>query len=173
MIKRSDKKLFYGVPAEGGAGEPTFTRAKFFTALSVSKNPVEYTRHYVDEESERSDVVAYSPSISYNFDDSQGDAVLEDIVTITNNEDVGTEAQRILVQVDFSREVKGGYYAVKRNYSVIPDTEGDSTDAYTYSGNFKSAGDKIVGTAKIATPVEDGTSSNVETITFTEGIDLE
>lgn len=166
MIKRSDKKLFYGVPGIDGA-EPTLTRAKFFTDLSVSKNPVEYSRHYVDEESERTDVVGYSPSISYNFDDYAGDAILEDIVSITNGELVGTETHRTLVQVDFSREVDGGYYAVKRNYAVIPDSEGDGTDAYTYSGTFKAAGDKIVGVAMIESP-EKGTSKTVETIVFVE-----
>lgn len=166
MIKRSDKKLFYGVPGKDGA-EPTLTRAKFFTDLSVSKNPVEYSRHYVDEESERTDVVGYSPSISYNFDDYAGDAILEDIVSITNGELVVTETHRTLVQVDFSREVEGGYYAVKRNYAVIPDSEGDGTDAYTYSGTFKAAGDKIVGVAAIESP-KNGTSKTVETIVFVE-----
>lgn len=166
MIKRSDKKLFYGVPSKS-SGEPTLTRAKFFTDLSVSKNPVEYSRQYVDEESERTDVVGYSPSISYSFDDCSGDTVLEDIVSITNGEMVGTDTHRILVQVDFSREVEGGFYAVKRDYAVIPDSEGDDTDAYTYSGTFKSAGDKVIGVAVIATPT-DGTSRNVETVTFTE-----
>lgn len=167
MIKRSEKKLFYGVPGKDG-GEITLTRAKFFTDLSVSKNPVEYSRHYVDEESERTDVVGYSPSISYNFDDYLGDAILEDIVEITNSEMVGLDTHRTLVQVDFSRDVDGGYYAVKRDYAVIPDSEGSGTDAYTYGGTFRAVGDKIVGYATVKTPI-DGTSQNVETITFTQG----
>ena len=166
MIKRSDKKLFYGVPGKDG-GEPTFTRAKFFTELSISKNPVEYSRHYVDEESERTDVVGYSPSISYNFDDYAGDAILEDIVAITNGEMVGTDTHRTLVQVDFSRKVDGGFYAVKREYAVVPDSEGGSADAYTYGGTFKAVGDKVVGTVAVETP-ENGTSQNVETIIFVE-----
>lgn len=166
MIKRSDKKLFYGVPGESDL-EITFTRARNFTELSVSKNPTEYSRQYVDEESERNDVVGYSPSISYSFDDCENDEVLQDIVDITNNEKVGVDAQRTLIQVDFSRKSGDSYYAVKRTYSVIPDSEGDSTDAYTYSGSFKSAGDKIIGKATIATP-SSGDSKNVETITFTE-----
>lgn len=164
MIKRSDKKAFYGVPSEG---KITFTRMRYFTDLSISKNPKEYSRQYVDESEERADVVGYSPSMSYVFDDYKGDAVLEDIVEITNGEKLGLDAQREIIQVDFAREVNGGYYAVKRTFSVIADSEGDSTDAYTYSGTFKTVSAKVIGVATIATPA-DGDSENVETITFAE-----
>jgi hypothetical protein len=37
-----------------------------------------------------------------------------------------------------------------RNYSVIPDTDGDSTDAYTYSGTFHADGDIQEGTATVS-----------------------
>lgn len=165
MILRSDKKAFYGVPSEGGI---TFTRMRNFTDLSTSKNPKEYTRQYTDESSERTDVVGYSPSMSYTFDDCKDDAVLEDIVKITNGEKLGLEAQREIVQVDFARPAEnGGYHAVKRTISVIADSEGGSTDAYTYSGTFKTVGLKVEGIATIATPA-DGNSETVETITFEE-----
>ena len=166
MIKRSDKKAFYGIPSEGGT--PIFTRMKYFTELSVEKNPKEYSRQYIDEAEERTDVVGYSPSMSYNFDDYAGDAVLEDIVRITDNELLGTDAQREIVQVDFSSPAEnGGYVAIKRTFAVIADSEGDSTDAYTYSGTFKTVSKKVIGVATIATP-EDGDSESVETITFSE-----
>lgn len=165
MIKRSDKKAFYGVPGTGGTS--TFTRMKYFTELSTSKNPGEYSRQYVDEPEERTDVVRYSPSISFNFDDTAGDAVLEDIVSIINEELLGEDAQREIVQVDFAREVDGGgYEAVKRTFAVIADSEGGGVDAYTYGGTFKTVGSKVFGSATIATP-EDGDPDNVETITFT------
>jgi len=167
MIKRSDKKTFYGIP--GADGKVTFTRMKYFTEISISKNPKGYSRQYVDEAEERTDVVGYSPSMSYNFDDYEGDAVLEDIVDITNNELLGTEAQREVVMVDFSRPVDetGGYEAIKRTFAVIADSEGDSTDAYTYSGTLKTVSSKVVGVAVIATPA-DGDKDNVQTITFEE-----
>lgn len=166
MINRSDKKAFYGVPSE--EGNLTFTRMKYFTELSISKNPKEYSRQYVDEASERTDVTGYSPSMSYAFDDFVGDVVLEDIVEITNEEKLGINAQREIVQVDFSRPVaNGGFEAVKRTFAVIADSEGGSTDAYTYGGTFKAVGPKVLGVAVIATPAE-GNSENVETITFSE-----
>ncbi|MBO5060238.1 MAG: hypothetical protein J6C82_04925 [Clostridia bacterium] len=166
MIKRSDKKAFYGIPAEG-TGEPTFTRMKYFTELAISKNPAEYTRQYTDEDTERTDVVRYSPSMSFNFDDYEGDAVLTDIVSIINDERLGTDAQREIILVDFSKPTDTGYEAYRRTFSVIADSEGDSMDAYTYSGTFKAVGKKVKGVAVIATP-ENGDSESVTTITFTE-----
>lgn len=165
LIKRSDKKMFYGIP--GTAGDATFNRMHYFTELSTSKNPAEYSRQYVDEAMERTDVTGYSPSISFSFDDYAGDSVLEDIVSIINEKKLGTDAQRDLILVDFSKEVDGGYYAVKRTFAVIADSEGGDAEAYTYSGNFKVTGAPITGIAKISTPA-DGDSDSVETITFEE-----
>ena len=164
MIKRSDKKAFFGVLGTGQT--PTYTRMKYFTELSTSKNPGEYSRQYVDEPEERTDVVRYSPSISFNFDDTAGDPVLEDIVSIINEELLGEAAQREIVQVDFSREVDGGYEAVKRTFAVIADSEGSGADAYTYGGTFKTVGSKVHGIATIVDP-ENGDPETVETISFT------
>lgn len=164
---REVKKAFYGIP--GKSNGVTFTRMKYFTELSISKNPTEYSRRYVDEKTERSDVVGYAPSMSYSFDDYADDAVLSDIVEISNNEKVGSDAQRDIVLVDFSKQVDGGYFALKRTYAVVADSEGNSTDAYTYSGNFKSVGEVTKGVATIASP-ESGNAENVITITFAETV---
>lgn len=168
LIKREDKKAFWGIPASGAGTDPTFTRMKYFTELSGSKNPIEYSRRYVDEKTERADVTGYSSSWSFAFDEYSDDAVLTDIVEIIDNEKLGSDAHRDIVFVDFSKpEEDGGYKAVKQTFAVIADTEGDSTDAYTYGGNLRAAGEKVFGVATIATPAS-GTSDNVETVTFTE-----
>lgn len=166
LIKRSDKKAFYGVPGEAGAA--VFTRMRYFTEISISKNPVEYSRQYVDEAMERTDVVGYSPSMSFGFDDYTEDPVLVDIVSIINEEKLGTDAQRDIVMVDFTKKSGEGYEAIKRTFAVIADAEGDGTEAYTYSGNLKVVSSIVKGIATIATPAEGGNSDNVETITFTE-----
>ena len=167
MVKRSDKKAFYGIPGDNGV---IYTRMKHFTEISISKNPKEYARQYVDESQERTDVVGYSPSMSYSFDDFSGDEVLTDIVKITNNETLGTDAQREIIQVDFSRPADGGYEAIKRTFAVIADSEGGGTDNYTYSGTFKCVGSKVHGVATILTPAN-GNSENVETVDFTESVE--
>ena len=155
LIKRSGKVAFFGVPKEGGSGDPTFKRMKGFTDMSQSKNPSEYSRKYVDEDFEQTDVTGYSPSISYTFDMYNGNPVLEDIVKITDNELTGNDAIRDIVLVDIASKK-----AVKRSFAIVPDTEGDSTDAYTYSGNLKVKGEKVFGTVVL--------SENDTVCTFTE-----
>jgi hypothetical protein len=147
LIKRSDKVSFLGCISEG---TETFNRMRGFTTLSGAKNPTEYSRRYVDEEFETTDVTGYSPSLDFGFDQYSGDPVHDEMVKILDNEALGTEARRNIVTVDFSQEAgEGSYKAVKREYAIIGDAEGDSMDAYTYSGTFRSTGKRIVGTATV------------------------
>lgn len=92
IAKRASKILFYGVPATTESGAVTYHRMTNFTEATTSKNPKEYSRQYVDEESERSDVVGYAPSTSYAFDLDPENPVHKDIVSITDGEKIGPEA---------------------------------------------------------------------------------
>ena len=133
-----------------------------FTEKKQKKNATEYSRTYVDEDGEVTDVTGYSPEISYAFDQYTGNAVHEKLVDITDNEKTGADALVNILIVDFSKKASTGssYEARLRTYSVIPDTEGDSTDAYTYSGTFRKNGGFKVGTAVL--------SENDTVATFTE-----
>lgn len=145
-----------------GSGK-TFTRMTGFTSLSDGKNSTEYSRQYVDEASERSDVVGYAPAIDYEFDRYTNDPVHEKIAAITDDEILGTEAQVDIVVVDLfeQKTSETTCTARKRTWSVIPDTEGDGTDALIYKGSFKAAGEITKGTAT--------TTDGWETCTFTAG----
>lgn len=157
IAKRSDKLAFYGIQN----GETiTYRRMRGFTEFSVSKNPTEYTRRYVDEKTERSDVVGYAPSIAYSFDKFSNDPVHQDMIAITDDELVGGDAVRRILIVDLSSENESACAAINRAWAVIPDAEGTDTDAYTYSGTLKSNGDMIKGTAQ--------SSDSWQTCTFTE-----
>ena len=165
LIRRDQKKAFWGIPSEDG--KPVFQRMKYFTDLSGSKNPGEYNRRYVDENFQRSDVTSYSTSWSFNFDEYNGDAVLEDIVGIIDKNKLGTDAHRDIIFVNFSKKSGSGYVACKQSFAVIADSEGGSTDAYTYNGNLKAVGEKVWGIATITTPSA-GTPDDVEIINFEE-----
>ena len=154
MIKRSNKPAFYGVSDKDG--NVTYKRMVGFTKLSVSKNPKNYTRQYIDEDFEHSDIVGYQTSVNYEFDRFEENDVHNDIIAITDNEIVGNDAVRSIVIVDLTDNT-----AIERSFSVIPDTEGDSTDAYTYSGSFKANGTIAKGTVTS----EDG----YKTVVFTKG----
>lgn len=164
LVKRSDKVSFLGCLDNR---TETFNRMRGFTTLSGSKNSIEYSRQYVDEEFETTDVVGFSPSMEFGFDQYKDDPAHEEMVEILDGEYTGTNARRNIVTVDFSQpgETSGTYKAVKREYAVIGDAEGDSMEAYTYSGTFRSTGKRITGTATVSA---DGT-----TLTFTEsGVSL-
>ena len=64
LVGRHKRVAFMDVAGDGN----TYTRMTGFTSMSESKNASEYSRHYVDEESERTDVVGYAPSNDYEFD---------------------------------------------------------------------------------------------------------
>lgn len=142
ISKRSEKVAFLGI----GSDSSEFTRMRGFTEFSLSKNPVEYSRRYIDEKTERSDVVAYAPSISYSFDRFSNDDVHKDIINITDMEKIGVDAMRNIVIVDLSGN-SAEKNAILRKWSVIPDTEGNDADTYTYSGTLKACSEIIVGTA--------------------------
>lgn len=137
LKKRSDIVAFYGV------GE-TFYRMRGFTEMSTSKNSTEYSRQYVDEDGEQTDVTGYSPSMSFQFDAYVSNEVHEDLAKISDDELTGLDAVRTILLVDMTSvgTTEGSKKATKREYAVIPNSEGGSTDAYTYSGTFKVKGAK-------------------------------
>lgn len=156
ILKRCDKVAYYGITS----GETTtYYRMKGFTDFTVSKNPSEYSRKYVDEGFEQSDVVGYSPSISFALDVIGDNAVHADIQDISRKESVGEDIVRSIVIVDTSKATDGKYDAVKRDFAVIIDTEGSGTEAYQISGTLKSKSASVLGTAS--------TSDKFATITFT------
>ncbi len=145
IVKRSEKIPFYGVQTEDGI---KYVRMTGFTEISVSKNPSEHKRQYIDEDFERNDVVGYTPSIAFSFDMFKDNPVHEDMVSVFNCESTGETAVKSIVMVDLSKELsEGTFSAVKRNFTLIPDKEGSSEYAYTYSGNFNVAGEKTFGSA--------------------------
>lgn len=156
IVARHKMLSFYGVKTTTeGATTTTYHRMKYFTQLAQSKNPQEYSRKYVDEATQRTDVTGFAPEISYGFDKHRNDPVLTDIVKITNEELYGAEAIREIINVD---TVTGEAY--KRDYTVSPGSEGDDANIYKYSGSFKANGEQIKGTA--------ASSDDWQTVTFTE-----
>lgn len=144
MVKRSEKLAFIKVNA---GGEEKYVRMTDFTELSVSANPKEYTRKYIDEDMERSAVVSYQPAISYKFDYDSSSSVHDIFVNVSENELVGEDTLCTIAVVDLSKEEDGGFYAAARDFYIIPDREGDDADTYTFSGSLKAGGKKTFGHA--------------------------
>lgn len=142
LVTREKKVAFLGCVGEDN--QITYHRMRHFTSMSKSSNPNEYSRKYVDEAGENTDVTGYSPSISYGFDQYVGDAVHDEIIAITDGEKVGDDAVRKIVIVDFTQKgtAENSFKAIVRDYAVIPDSDGDDENTYTYSGNFKNKSEK-------------------------------
>lgn len=157
IVGRHQRVAFMNVST--GDEAANYQRMTNFTQMTNSKNPKEYARQYVDRESEDTDVVGYSPSISYAFDRHTNTLVHERIAAIHDGEKIGSEALVDIVIVDLFSSTEGKYVARKRTYAVIPDADGDGTDALVYSGTFKSKSEIEEGTATLS---EDG-----KTLTYT------
>lgn len=121
-----------------------------FTAFPEAKNPVEYTRKYVNDKTERTDVISYAPSISYSCDAISADPCVQKIMNITDNELLGIETYVEIINVNCWENVGSPEQSIckasKRTYAVIPDTKGDGTEALIYSGTLKAVSDPVFGT---------------------------
>lgn len=157
MIKRSEKLAFMEIELNG---EKVYKRLTGFTEFSISKNPREYSRKYLDEDMERSEVMGYSTSISYKFDADPESKIHQILHGVAEKELIGAEAEVTIAIVDLSKLTDGVCPAVKRKYSVIPSAEGDDSDTYTVSGTLRAAGKNEFGTAS--------SDDSWQTVTFTE-----
>lgn len=145
LVKRSQRVAYMNTA--NAEGPETFERMTGFTAITNAKNPKEYSRQYVDMDTETSDVVGYAPAIEYTFDRYSNNPVHEKIAKIHDGELLGVETHVDIVTVDLFKKSSTGekYYATKRTYAVIPDSDGDGTDALIYSGSLKAVSELKVG----------------------------
>lgn len=129
------------------SGTPAFTlMGEGFTDLTENKNPKEYSRQYVHEKTERTDIVGYATSIAYSIDAYTNNPVISRIVEVHDKELIGTDAQVEIVNVNTFEGTSGALTAYKRRYAIIPDAKGSGVEALVYSGTFKAVGDIIPGT---------------------------
>lgn len=141
LVRRTGRLAFYMVP-----GHTTYTRMEGFTSLSKSHNPTEYERQYVDEDTKRTDITGYNEAVAYEMDRYKSNDISDDIAKIHDNELLCDDALRWIIDVDMTTATNdsGSNWSAsarRRQYAVIPDADGDGTDALIYSGNFKAHGE--------------------------------
>lgn len=158
LVKRSDKIPFAKVKS---ATAETYTRFRGLSEFAQSKNPVEYPRQYIDEATERTDVVGYAPEISFDFDEYEDNTIQQSIAEMFDKELLGDATHIYICIVNLTKEAtpSGSYKAVQREYAVIPSDEGGETDRYNYTGSLKAVGSPVFGKAT--------TTDGWETATFT------
>ena len=107
-------------------------------------------------------MVGYAPAVEYEFDRYTNDPVQAKIAEIADDELLGSDAQVTVVSVDLfdvKADSPNTCVARKRDWSVVPDSSGDGTDALIYKGSLKANGEQVKGTAT--------TTDNWQTCTFT------
>lgn len=126
-------------------GGTTFLRMKGFTSQENSSNTETDETKYIDEPSARKRVTSFSKEIAYEADRIVGNAIHNFLADVEELEQANINVE--IVTVDFNKKQGSGYYALKRIYSVIPDSSGGDENKYTISGTFGANGDIIKGTA--------------------------
>lgn len=160
LVLRADVVSFMEV-------EENYYRMKGFTDLPTSKETEEYSRKYVDEKSERTAVTGMTSTTDFTLDRYKDNPVHDRIQEVFDKEQLADDATVNIVVVDFAKPIEGQegkFYAIKRNHTIVPDSAGDGTDAYQYSGSFKANGPSIEGYAELGDK-----DSDWLTIKFTEG----
>lgn len=143
-----------------------FLMGEGFTDLTESKNAKEYSRKYVKDKNERTDVVGYASSIGYSADVYDDDPVVQEVIAVSDEELIGSEAQRYIVSVNRWQSVAANtFVAYRKKYAIIPDGKGEGTDALIYSGNFKAVGENEKGTFNVLTRKFNATAA--ATLNFT------
>ncbi len=145
LVARSDMRSYLlvgGVYREIGDG---------FTDFTENKNPKEYSRQYIHESSERTDLVGFAPSVTYAFDVYEADEVQAALLEIVLSEAVGDAAAVTVVTAFLHKTVDDGRAeAVRREYTVCPAKLGAGTDALICSGTLKARGDAVRGTFDVS-----------------------
>ena len=140
LYNRADIVNFMGLTVDA----TTYKRMTGFTDNGKSLNTETYERRYVDEKSSRKDVTGYATEIAYGFDRYTNNDVHDLIANVHDLEQTGVVVPIVAGKKGTTDDT---FKARRRNYSILPDSDGDGTDAYQYSGAFGANGDLEEGTA--------------------------
>lgn len=145
IVQRADYVPFLECINDDGTS--VFHRMEGFTDFGESKNPEEHESAFVDETTKRTNVISYSSSYGYTFEERTGIPAQEEILKIENDEVVGKEAVRRVIVVNMNTATGSGNGKLKamariRYYTIIPDSSAANQGLMTHSGNFKSNGEK-------------------------------
>jgi len=144
LVSRAEFQSFMNT---GTAETPEYNLiGEGFTDFSEAKNPKEYSRQYVHEKTERTDVVGYATSFAYSFDTYTNNPVITKLRKVHDEELIGTDAQVDIVGVNLFEGTEGSRTAFQRRFAIIPDAKGSGVEALVYSGTLKAVGDIKKGT---------------------------
>ncbi len=142
LITRSAMRSY--MECDGGYSEI----GEGFTEFTENKNPREYTRQYINEAVERTDIVGFASAVTYAFDVYEDDPVCDKLLNLTLSEAVGADAVVRIITAFLYKEsgTAGRVEAIRRDYAVCPSKLGSGTEALICAGNLRACGEIVHGT---------------------------
>lgn len=135
LVGREEKVAFYGLSAS-----ETYVRMEEFTELLCRRNP--------SLEGQEPCAAAYSPAVSYCFDQYRDNPVHADLIGIHYLEKAGGDAVREILLVDRTQPVRSGQYrAYLHSVTVVPESEGQALRTCRYCGSFYARMPVVCGVA--------------------------
>lgn len=118
-----------------------------FTEFTENKNPREYSRQYINETVERTDIVGFASSVTYAFDVYENDKVQKTLLDMTCREAIGEDAVVTIVTAFLYKNTENAkcVEAIRRKYTVCPSKLGNGMDALICAGTLRAYGDMEYG----------------------------
>lgn len=143
-IIRNLLKQFYGIGAT-----PVYSACGPFTKLTEENSPEIDDTAFIGDKNGSPTVTGYKNKWSFEAHVHEGDAVVDDLLAIARGQKVGSDCERVLVDVDLNkadRTVSGSYYARKFKIAVeCTPPAGDPKSITKITGNFHQIGDLAEG----------------------------
>lgn len=149
-VTRNLLRQYYGI------GEtPTFHLCTPFTKMNEENSPVVDKSAFINDVNSSPTVIGYENGFTFEAQNVAGDEVVDDLVAIARKQLTGTDAERVLVDVDMSKEdsvTSGSYYARKFVVAVeCTPPAGDPKSITKITGKLHQVGDMVEGLFAVAT----------------------
>lgn len=143
-ITRNLLKQFYGIGAT-----PTYSPLLPFTKCTEENSPEIDDVAFIGDKNGSPTVTGYKNKFTFEAQVHEGDAVVDDLVSISRGQKVGTDCERMFVDVDLNKEdnvTAGSYYA--RQFKIAVEATppaGDPKSQTKITGSFHQIGDLTEG----------------------------
>lgn len=137
----------------GNAETPEWSRCgKGWKKLAENPNAQTDSVQYIDEDSETTDTVSYSPQYSFECDLMYTDPTIKKVYDIAKQRKTGSDCVVDMVFVDaFEDALTENTYTAYRESLAVAVSSLDGTKKMTMSGNLNGQGDGVKGTFNTST----------------------
>lgn len=160
IVTRPNIQIFLNTT--GTAEAPVWERcAKGWKKFSENPNAQTESVQYINEASETTDTVSYSPQYGFECDLMPNQPTIKKIYDIAKDRKTGSEAVVDVLVVDTFEQDEKGAYTARRESLAVAVSSLDGTKKMSMSGNLNGQGDGVKGKFTPATSPATGASAGV------------